>query len=97
MFGLYTLLDSTANRMAPIVAVEARLRVRNPPRITAAAFPTVCSGFGIISFEFWSLEFSVRQYLEQVVGVESTPSRLKLFAVAPRPVIGPKSITTRPT
>lgn len=54
--------------MAPIVAVEARLRVRNPPRITAAAFPTVCSGFGIISFEFWLLEFSFSQAISRTGG-----------------------------
>ncbi|KAM2120549.1 hypothetical protein FF1_017717 [Malus domestica] len=46
LFGLFTRLDSAANRRAPIVAVEARLSVKNPPRSTAAAMPSVRSCFG---------------------------------------------------
>ncbi|KAM0974523.1 hypothetical protein EV1_017478 [Malus domestica] len=46
VFGLFTRLDSAANRRAPIVAVEARLSVKNPPRSTAAAVPRVRSCFG---------------------------------------------------
>ncbi|KAM2965636.1 hypothetical protein FF1_026170 [Malus domestica] len=60
VFGLFTRLDSTANRSAPIVAVEARLRVRIPPRRTAAAVPTVRSCFGnmVGVVEFHSVDLS---------------------------------------
>lgn len=60
VFGLLTLLDSVANRSAPIVAVEAKFSVKNPPTSTAATVHTVRSGFGIIftGLEFRRVDFS---------------------------------------